>query len=100
MNVDTLGSSAKPCCSHKSRSPSRLPRRLASAAGWILPGAALVFMPKCPACFAAYVAAFTGLGITFTTATYFRSAAIVVSTLPILPMCLLLVSRVRHLRRT
>jgi len=30
------------------------------------------FMPKCPICLAAYVALWTGLGLSFAAATYFR----------------------------
>ena len=45
--------------------------------GWVLPSTALALMPKCPACLAAYVAAGTGLGISFSVASYMRSAAIV-----------------------
>lgn len=43
---------------------------------WLLPSAVLMFVPKCPACFAAYVALWTGLGLSLTTATYLRLAMI------------------------
>jgi hypothetical protein len=39
---------------------------------WALPSAILVLVPKCPACLAAYVTLWTGLGLSLVTATYLR----------------------------
>lgn len=47
------------------------------AGRWAVPAALLIFMPKCPACFAGYLALATGIGITFSAATWIRAALIV-----------------------
>jgi hypothetical protein len=42
--------------------------RLREVGGWILPGALLALMPKCPICLAAYVALCTGFTMSYSSA--------------------------------
>ena len=81
------------------KNPAGLPRRtgLLRRAGrgiqWLFPAALLVLMPKCPLCVAAYVALFTGIGISASTARWIRVL--------MLACCLISLGYlvVRHLRR-
>ena len=72
---------ARHCCKTRAGDNARHPasrlRRGGEIAGWILPGATLALVPKCPACVAAYVVLATGMGISLPTATYLRAMLVV-----------------------
>jgi hypothetical protein len=70
---------SRPCCCRKRiiENPSRRASRWLDAVGWLVPAAALAMMPKCPICLAAYVALFTGLGVSLPVAAAVRTALIV-----------------------
>jgi hypothetical protein len=53
---------------------------------WLAPGITLVLIPKCPLCFAAYIAIGTGIGMSLPVAAYLRIALIV---LCVLSLCYL-----------
>jgi len=62
------------CCQIENdrKAPTAWGGRLRAIASWVLPGAVFVLVPKCPACIAAQVALWTGIGLSYTTAAYLR----------------------------
>ena len=61
------------CCQNR----GTLARRGFGLAQWIIPGALLVVLPKCPACLAAYVLVWTGVGLSVATVGVFRTLILV-----------------------
>jgi hypothetical protein len=53
-------------------------RRAVDLVGWIVPSAIVVLIPKCPACLAAYIALWTGIGLSVAVAANLRLLLIVV----------------------
>jgi hypothetical protein len=53
-------------------------RRSGEIAGWIIPGTILALLPKCPVCVAAYVALWTGIGLSVSAATRLRTSLMLV----------------------
>lgn len=53
------------------------PRGVVSVTKWLVPGVILVLVPKCPACFAGYLAIATGVGVSATTAGNLRSLLVI-----------------------
>ena len=67
------------CCHSLSESKGpTLVHRVRETLAWVLPSALLLLVPKCPACLAAHVALWTGIGLSFATASYLRWALLFV----------------------
>ena len=73
----------RPCCHSATRDREHAPRpasrwrRGAEIAGWIIPSATLVLLPKCPACVALYVALFSGIGLSLASASIVRTSLLI-----------------------
>lgn len=71
--------------------------RARATLAWALPITTLTLIPKCPACLAAYVLLFTGIGVSLPAASAMRSALIAIC---VLTMAALLVrAAITRLRR-
>jgi len=70
------------CCHNASGGDSRQSashkRRGFEFAGWVVPSAILALLPKCPVCVAMYVALFSGVGISLTSAAFLRTSLLIV----------------------
>jgi len=53
-------------------------RRVREILAWFLPGAALVLIPKCPACITTYIALWSGIGLSLSEATYLRWGLLII----------------------
>jgi len=78
---------ARGCC--------KVARRSGEIAGWIVPGAILALLPKCPMCLAAYLMMATGISIPVEAAVSLRAFLLVVS---VSSLVLLATRHVRNLR--
>ena len=85
------------CCTG-GRPSRRLARRLSAAAASILPGAALLLLPKCPLCVAAWLTLATGVAVPAAAARGLRGF-IVVFWITVLALAAHHVARRRAVRR-
>ncbi len=75
-------------------------RRGLEVAGWLIPGATLVLLPKCPVCVAMYVALFSGVGISLASASILRMSLLILCLVALLYMAVKCLYRlVSHRKR-
>jgi len=65
------------CCENSN--PRTFARRYVDVFGWIILGAILAILPKCPMCLAAYIALWSGIGLSFSAATHLRVLLLMLS---------------------
>jgi hypothetical protein len=61
----------------RKRVSQRSCRHCRDVAGYAVPAAVLVLLPKCPLCLVAYIAAGTGIGVAVSTAAHLRTLLLV-----------------------
>jgi hypothetical protein len=76
ITAQAAGEKKGSCC-HKSASENNTVTFVKRSWRGLFPSIILILMPKCPVCFAAYVALASGIGLSVTTAAYIRSAIII-----------------------
>jgi predicted transporter len=64
-------------------SPKKILQRSTNAFKLAMPVVGYALIPKCPVCLAGYIALGTGVGLSITTATYLRTALIIICMLSI-----------------
>ncbi|MEG9438905.1 hypothetical protein JAO29_22445 [Edaphobacter sp. HDX4] len=72
------------CCPANGRNSFPAPskaRQARDAGEWGVPTLVLFLLPKCPMCVAAYVAMFTGIGLSIEAATWLRASTLAVCVL-------------------
>ncbi len=84
-----------PCCCVGQTKRQAPKRRGTGIAGWIVPSVTLALIPKCPVCVAAYVALFSGVGISLATASALRTAMVVLCVAALSSRALLRLCRIR-----
>lgn len=84
------------------QAPVRPGRSFAGFVRWLVPGLTLVLMPKCPVCFAGYIALVSGVGLSLPVASALRTSLIVlcVASLAFLAVRALRRLMARHAIRT
>ena len=74
----TMKAKSPKVCSCSGGGSASTVRRAVDVMGWIVPSAILALIPKCPMCLAAYVALWTGLGLSVAAAANLRLLLIII----------------------